>query len=238
MSASLDFLSPRKRTPRASSSASEASLLTPPSNQRTVVSLADDAEHRNPTPYPHARPLQQHNRSIIRETVDFTVDFKPTHYVVDTIHEEGEEEEELYGENVSPEVSRLSLSKENSGSAVKSAQVAELESKILMLEKEKNVYVEELKLIKGKSEERLAKLPLKQLRKMLKEMEESVSKVRQVVSKRMSSSGICVACQEEERCIVLMPCKHLSLCNRCNREVRDKCPICRVVIESRIKVYV
>ena len=46
----------------------------------------------------------------------------------------------------------------------------------------------------------------------------------------------CVICLEEDKCILLMPCKHVCCCEGCSNDV-NKCPICRNKIESKIKIF-
>lgn len=50
----------------------------------------------------------------------------------------------------------------------------------------------------------------------------------------------CVICQERNKCILLLPCRHLCLCAECNLELRYytlTCPICRSNIDSTLEIY-
>ncbi|XP_066250134.1 uncharacterized protein [Euwallacea similis] len=50
----------------------------------------------------------------------------------------------------------------------------------------------------------------------------------------------CVICQERVKCILLLPCKHVCLCEECSEEMRDykdECPICRSYIMDAMKIY-
>lgn len=52
---------------------------------------------------------------------------------------------------------------------------------------------------------------------------------------------LCIVCHDREKCVLLFPCKHLCLCNECANIIdgyENKCPICRVQIYQKIKVYV
>jgi len=48
----------------------------------------------------------------------------------------------------------------------------------------------------------------------------------------------CVICQEEPKTVLLMPCRHLCVCNACsNNHHLQKCPLCRNEITERITVF-
>ena len=49
---------------------------------------------------------------------------------------------------------------------------------------------------------------------------------------------LCVVCQEAEKSVVLLPCRHMCLCEACstNNQVQF-CPLCRRPIAHRISVY-
>ncbi|XP_066138439.1 E3 ubiquitin-protein ligase RNFT1-like [Euwallacea fornicatus] len=50
----------------------------------------------------------------------------------------------------------------------------------------------------------------------------------------------CVICQERVKCILLLPCKHVCLCEECSekmKDYKDECPICRSYIMDAMKIY-
>ena len=47
----------------------------------------------------------------------------------------------------------------------------------------------------------------------------------------------CTVCMDAERSILLLPCRHLALCETCSNKC-SKCPICRTTIASKIKAIV
>jgi len=50
---------------------------------------------------------------------------------------------------------------------------------------------------------------------------------------------LCIACQEEQKGIAFLPCKHFALCKKCyNRLPAKKCPICRAKIHSFTEVII
>ena len=56
------------------------------------------------------------------------------------------------------------------------------------------------------------------------------------------STLLCVICMEQNREIVTMPCRHLSMCSCCAGTVSDmgnsSCPICRCAIVDTVTVYI
>lgn len=48
----------------------------------------------------------------------------------------------------------------------------------------------------------------------------------------------CVVCQELPKCIVLLPCSHVCLCERCGLlEAVSLCPLCRGPVSGRVRVF-
>lgn len=57
-------------------------------------------------------------------------------------------------------------------------------------------------------------------------------------------SNLCCICMEENKCVVLLPCKHLCVCEGCglssenkNKSQLDRCPMCREKVNNTIKVF-
>ena len=49
---------------------------------------------------------------------------------------------------------------------------------------------------------------------------------------------LCVVCQEHEKSVVLLPCRHMCLCEGCSNNAQVQfCPLCRRPIAHRISVY-
>ena len=55
-------------------------------------------------------------------------------------------------------------------------------------------------------------------------------------AKIVSESDKCVICLDSQKTQILMPCHHICLCEQCKYSV-DICPLCRVPIIAREKVY-
>lgn len=53
-------------------------------------------------------------------------------------------------------------------------------------------------------------------------------------------SRLCVVCQDEVKCVILLPCRHLCLCDACTFAItrrREGCPVCRQHIRETMKVF-
>lgn len=48
---------------------------------------------------------------------------------------------------------------------------------------------------------------------------------------------LCIVCQDRDKCILVMPCRHLCLCRECSEEIDDMCPMCRNRIRQRLLVF-
>lgn len=50
---------------------------------------------------------------------------------------------------------------------------------------------------------------------------------------------LCIACQEQEKTVVMMPCRHLTFCRMCISEFKSKiCPVCRVDVNGTLDIFV
>ena len=64
---------------------------------------------------------------------------------------------------------------------------------------------------------------------------DALSRMHRERSERRQSAVNCVICLDKEKTILLRPCNHLCLCERCEATVQT-CPLCRQGIEERISV--
>eukprot|EP00756_Hemistasia_phaeocysticola_P064690 Hpha_TRINITY_DN7995_c0_g1::TRINITY_DN7995_c0_g1_i1::g.146227::m.146227 len=67
----------------------------------------------------------------------------------------------------------------------------------------------------------------------LKELEDEVAQYLATVRSRQRELTMCKICMDRESVVVLLPCKHLSLCVQCSDRVQV-CPLCRVDVTDRI----
>lgn len=47
----------------------------------------------------------------------------------------------------------------------------------------------------------------------------------------------CIVCMENPREVILLPCKHVCLCEDCAEKINRKCPVCDKRIEGKRAVY-
>ena len=60
-----------------------------------------------------------------------------------------------------------------------------------------------------------------------------------IVNIESNLNRLCVICQDREKSVVLMPCRHMCLCAECsNHSTVNSCPQCRTVIARKICVFV
>ena len=50
------------------------------------------------------------------------------------------------------------------------------------------------------------------------------------------AADLCCVCMDAPRAVVLIPCGHLAVCQRCSSRL-PQCPICRAVIRAAIRSY-
>jgi len=55
---------------------------------------------------------------------------------------------------------------------------------------------------------------------------------------RVMRQRMCVICQDREKSVVLLPCRHMCLCAECAlHDHLQQCPLCRRHIQDRLSVY-
>ncbi|XP_059050053.1 E3 ubiquitin-protein ligase RNFT1-like [Achroia grisella] len=54
------------------------------------------------------------------------------------------------------------------------------------------------------------------------------------------AEALCVICQERQKCVLTLPCRHVCLCTECCRRLygyQRTCPVCRTFIYHSVNVY-
>ncbi|PKA59535.1 hypothetical protein AXF42_Ash016559 [Apostasia shenzhenica] len=74
------------------------------------------------------------------------------------------------------------------------------------------------------------------LQAALGEQAEITKHSQQEYERLQNEKVLCRVCFEAEICMVLLPCRHRTLCRSCAEKCK-KCPICRIAIEERMPVY-
>lgn len=57
---------------------------------------------------------------------------------------------------------------------------------------------------------------------------------------REREDKLCVICQDKEKCMMILPCRHLCICQDCQNPLQSRnlhCPICRKKVNQIVKVY-
>lgn len=93
--------------------------------------------------------------------------------------------------------------------------------------------------------ENLNKLSLDNLNNAEEQLLESIERIRKqkqiTIETKLSAQeekSCCVICQCEAKSILLLPCRHLCVCDGCSkREELVNCPLCRTFISERISTY-
>uniref|UniRef100_S4PRQ8 RING finger protein 26 n=1 Tax=Pararge aegeria TaxID=116150 RepID=S4PRQ8_9NEOP len=55
-----------------------------------------------------------------------------------------------------------------------------------------------------------------------------------------SVDALCVICQERQKCVLTLPCRHVCLCTECCMRLygyQRTCPICRTFIYHSVTIY-
>ena len=103
---------------------------------------------------------------------------------------------------------------------------------------------EEIGLLRGDSDavaeitnvgecERLEKI----LKNSLMKIEERKSGlIADALNKTSDEQKMCVVCIDQDKSVLLLPCRHVCVCKLCSRQL-DTCPVCRTHIDDKINVF-
>lgn len=84
-------------------------------------------------------------------------------------------------------------------------------------------------------------LQRRQNKKRLNDQNEDVEDMLFEQVEREREDKLCVICQDNEKCIMILPCRHLCICQDCQEPLRRRgnnmCPICRRNVRQTIKAY-
>ena len=112
------------------------------------------------------------------------------------------------------------------------------------LEQQLKQQLEQQQQLKQQLEHQLKQQLEQQLKKQQSKEKEHSKQLSEMFRNQLQlakQSSTCCVCHDKEKCILLQPCNHVSLCEQCLEEVlarRDKvCPLCREKIEDHIRVF-
>ncbi|CAG9785560.1 unnamed protein product [Diatraea saccharalis] len=70
--------------------------------------------------------------------------------------------------------------------------------------------------------------------------EQEVNLIANEVDDGSNADTLCIICQERQKCVLTLPCRHVCLCAECCRRLyryQRTCPICRTFIYHSVTVY-
>lgn len=95
----------------------------------------------------------------------------------------------------------------------------------------------EVQLLNGQSLEGLSISQLEELQERMKLGVDVVTKCLHSRHREAIDQRLCVVCQDHDRCVLLLPCRHLLLCRTCLPLVTC-CPMCRMDIVDSVVAFV
>ena len=99
-------------------------------------------------------------------------------------------------------------------------------------------------LIKRRNEKRSSRSKSKNSKQTAENADMEEILLEQVERER--EDKLCVICQDQEKCIMILPCRHLCICQDCQTKILRRnnlnhgnrtCPICRRHVKQMIKAY-
>mmetsp|Transcript_7441 Transcript_7441/g.13171 ORF Transcript_7441/g.13171 Transcript_7441/m.13171 type:complete len:167 (-) Transcript_7441:39-539(-) len=125
-------------------------------------------------------------------------------------------------------------------------ELAGVKEQMDRLREQKKAVDDKLALLTG---QRLDQMTIAEAEILEQDLQAYVSTVRQHKEKlkekllkeqlESAAAAVCVVCQENVKSVLILPCRHLCLCQGCseNDELRT-CPLCRENIKSKIQTFV
>ena len=111
-------------------------------------------------------------------------------------------------------------------------------------ESEREALAAELDFLRGKTVSGATREQCERLEKQSREVLSRIQERRVVLEREEESRGkvderrLCVVCCETEKSIVLLPCRHMCLCEGCSEhEAMTACPLCRRQIINKFSVF-
>jgi E3 ubiquitin-protein ligase MUL1 len=89
----------------------------------------------------------------------------------------------------------------------------------------------------GKEDDSLAHYSLNELQALERQVKMALERIEKA-KQNLEEEKLCVICRENPKVMLIMPCRHLCVCEECGHRVElDRCPLCRNVIAERFSVF-
>jgi len=166
------------------------------------------------------------NVMIVRGTVRL-IEFTLTHLHVPRFHQAGDSDQE---DEADPDVIPAEVLDDSD---------AEEGARVAARQRTYNL------LIKRRDERRKRRSKSKNNPRGSNAVEEEVEDLLLQQVEREREDKLCVICQDREKCIMILPCRHLCICQDCQVSLMQRtdqahsrtCPICRKNVKQTIKAY-
>ena len=97
----------------------------------------------------------------------------------------------------------------------------------------------ELTLLRGKIDgSTIDSMNLIEIEELEKQLNATLSKTasrRASIHRKDARENLCHECVKNDKCVLLMPCNHLCICEPCSTRA-DNCPLCKTGITNKVKV--
>jgi len=83
-------------------------------------------------------------------------------------------------------------------------------------------------------------IKMDELSELIEQQKNALSKSERVLASRidrLKEEKLCNICMENEKNILIFPCKHFKICEQCSAKDLKLCPFCNVTIESTMKLF-
>ena len=95
-------------------------------------------------------------------------------------------------------------------------------------------------LLKRRAQKKKSDKRKSAIRRDSEDTDEDVEELLFEQVEREREDKLCVVCQDKEKCIMILPCRHLCICQDCQAPLQERnnhCPICRRPVRQYIKAY-
>lgn len=121
-------------------------------------------------------------------------------------------------------------------------ELAEFKTQVETMETDRDALAKRVQLLSGRG---LDQLQVHQCEQLERELRATLSAVEDrknaLIQEELANKNdqrSCVVCKEKEKSVLLLPCRHLCLCDACaEHDQLAHCPLCRRAIVHKISVY-